>query len=93
MEAKKRAHLIVTGRVQGVFFRAETRHAAMGHHLTGWVRNKRDGSVEAIAEGTPDDVQRLIEWCHSGPPLARVDTVDITWLPYTGEFETFEIRH
>lgn len=92
MEAKKRARIIVTGRVQGVFFREETRRAATGLGVAGWVRNRRDGSVEAIAEGDPAAVDRLLDWCRSGPPLARVDGVDVVWQPYTGEFEAFDVR-
>ena len=92
MEDKTRAHLLISGRVQGVFFRAETRAAAMGFKVTGWVRNKRDGRVEAIAEGPSDAVNRLVKWCHGGSPMARVDGVDVTWQSFTGEFGTFEIR-
>lgn len=94
MDEMARAHLIVTGRVQGVFFRAETQKAASGFGVTGWVRNKRDGSVEAIVEGPKPDVSRLVAWCRrSGPPLSRVAAVDVTWQRYQGEFETFDVRY
>ena len=93
MEQNARAHLIITGRVQGVFFRVETQRAARQFGVTGWVRNKRDGSVEAAAEGTKTDVQSLIQWCHTGPPNARVDDVKISWQEHSGEFERFEVRY
>ena len=93
MQQRARAHLIITGRVQGVFFRVETRRAARQFGVTGWVRNKRDGSVEAVAEGTETDVQSLIQWCHTGPPNARVDDVKISRQEYSGEFEQFEVRY
>ncbi len=93
MEENARAHLIITGRVQGVFFRVETQRAALRFGVTGWVRNQYDGSVEAVAEGTGTDVQSLIQWCHAGPPNARVDHVKITWEKHLGEFERFEVRY
>jgi acylphosphatase len=61
-----RAHVIISGRVQGVFFRAETQTAARNLSLTGWVRNRADGSVEALFEGPRDNVDRAIAWCRQG---------------------------
>jgi len=86
-----RAHAIIEGRVQGVFFRMETRKIAMRHNVTGWVRNRRDGAVEAVFEGPKDKVENVIEWCHTGPPLAQVTRVTVAWEPYTGEFDKFDI--
>ncbi len=88
-----RAHVIITGRVQGVFFRVETNRAAdrIGG-ISGWVRNLPDGTVEAIMEGEKDKVDALIDWCHQGPPNARVDSVDVDWQTYQNEFKVFEIR-
>ncbi|MEE4111908.1 MAG: acylphosphatase [Desulfobacteraceae bacterium] len=93
MEEKARAHLIISGRVQGVCFRAETQRAATIFGLFGWVRNKRDGTVEAVVEGAKKDVISLINWCNAGPPLSRVDKVDVTWQDCHGEMRDFDIRY
>jgi acylphosphatase len=93
MEKNVRAHIVVTGKVQGVWFRMETRQAAEGFGVTGWVRNKRDGSVEAVIEGDEADVKATIAWCHKGPPLARVSSVEVIWEPYTGEFDGFDVTY
>jgi acylphosphatase len=93
MEEQARAHLIVSGRVQGVCFRAETQRAARIFGVSGWVRNRRDGTVEAIVEGAKKDVTSLINWCNAGPRLSRVETVDITWQNFNGEFSEFGIRY
>jgi acylphosphatase len=74
-----RAHVWVSGRVQGVFFRAYTEEEAQRLGLCGWVRNLRDGRVEAVFEGPKDRVDQMINWCHHGPPSARVTNVQITW--------------
>jgi acylphosphatase len=68
----------VSGLVQGVFFRVSARDEATRLGVHGWVRNRRDGSVEALFQGTPDAVERMVAWSHNGPPGARVDRVD-TW--------------
>lgn len=70
--------MIVTGRVQGVFFRESCKQLARAAHVNGWVRNQRDGTVEAVFEGEPDDVAALVEWCRVGPPVARVENVSVT---------------
>jgi len=88
---KVRAHIFVSGRVQGVFFRVETRYEAMKRNVAGWVRNTSGGRVEAIFEGEREDVEKLIEFCKSGPPGARVTKIDVQWKEYTGEFESFKI--
>lgn len=93
MEEKARAHLIVRGRVQGVCFRAETRKAATVFGVSGWVRNKRDGTVEAIVEGAKKDVISLINWCNTGPPISRVEKVDVNWQDFNDEFSEFGIRY
>ncbi len=90
---KIRAHVIVSGRVQGIFFRSETRHEAKKHGVKGWVRNLRDGRVEAVFEGEEKAVKELIEFCRRGPAGARVTHVDVTWGNYTGEFKDFKIRY
>ena len=87
-----RARALVSGRVQGVCFRAVAVETAEQAGLTGFVRNLRDGRVEAVFEGDKDTVQRLIDWCHEGPPSARVDSVKIFWEAATGEFTGFSPR-
>lgn len=93
MENKIRAHAIITGKVQGVFFRLETKYAAEGFGVAGWVRNKKDGSVEAVMEGDETRVTSLLAWCRKGPSNARVSHVEVTWQDPTGEFETFDVRY
>ncbi len=87
--AKTRARVIVEGRVQGVFFRAHTQEMADLMGVKGWVKNRRDGRVEALFEGEQEKVEKMIQWCHRGPPQARVTSVLITWEEFTGEFEDF----
>jgi acylphosphatase len=82
-----RAHLIIHGRVQGVFFRYGTKDAG----VTGWVRNRREGTVEVVAEGERDKVDELVSWCRHGPPQARVTDVELTWEEPTGEFDGFKV--
>jgi acylphosphatase len=89
---KVRAHIFVSGRVQGVFFRVETRDEATKRNVTGWVRNTSGGRVEAVFEGKKEDVEEVIEFCKSGPLGARVTKIDVKWKEYTGEFENFQIR-
>lgn len=89
----KRVRLLISGRVQGVFFRACTRGAAIQEGVTGWVRNLADGRVEALFEGSAERVDRVIAWCQQGSPGSRVDQVDVQVQPYQGEFSSFEIRY
>lgn len=91
MKQKKRAHVVINGRVQGVCFRMETQIAANGFGVSGWVKNNRDGSVEAVFEGNEGAVASILEWCKEGPPSAKVNKVDVKWETFTGEFRTFEI--
>ncbi|MGB9740613.1 MAG: acylphosphatase [Candidatus Bathyarchaeia archaeon] len=88
-----RVHVFVSGRVQGVFFRSETRYEARKRGVKGWVRNLPDGRVEAVFEGEEKSVKELIEFCERGPPGARVTNVDVFWEKFTGEFRDFEIRY
>ena len=88
---KTKAHVFVSGNVQGVFFRSETKHKADKHHVTGWIRNIPDGRVEATFEGEEEDVKKLIKFCRTGPPAAKINTVTITWQPYADEYTSFEI--
>lgn len=88
----KRMHANIMGRVQGVFFRAETERMARSLNLTGWVRNTENGDVEALFEGEDKDIERMIAWCHKGPPHARVDRVDAEEQPYSGDLHGFSVR-
>jgi len=90
---KARAHIFVSGRVQGVFFRDHTQRWASSLNLTGWVRNIRDGRVEALAEGDKEKVEELISRLKEGPPSAQVDKVDVNWEDYKGEFKDFRITY
>lgn len=91
MDENMQAHAIIQGRVQGVFFRMETRRAARRYGVAGWVRNLPDGTVEAVFEGTRDQVEQVLEWCRQGPPLARVDGVEVKWQSAAGGFSAFNI--
>ena len=93
MPQKARILLHIYGRVQGVFFRAETQQKALGLGLTGWVRNNSNGSVQIVAEGEKDKVEELVTWCEQGSEAASVDNLDTNWLPYSGEFEDFTIKY
>jgi len=93
MEDKVRAHVIITGRVQGVFFRLETQRAAGIYKVSGWVRNKRDGTVEAVFEGDKVRVDEILEWCKQGSFGAVVENINLEWQKYTGEYPGFEITY
>lgn len=86
-----RVRLIIYGRVQGVWFRDSTRTEAMGLGVTGWVKNRRDGGVEVVAEGPEDRVKQLVAWCHHGPSYARVTDVHETREEWQGVFDSFDI--
>ena len=90
---KLRIHAIVSGRVQGVLFRHETRRTAKSLGIKGWVKNLPDGRVEVVAEGEKDKINNLIEFLKKGPPAARVDNVDVKTEEYKGEFEDFNVRY
>jgi acylphosphatase len=87
--ALKQVHLLIRGRVQGVFFRASAQREARRLGLTGWVKNRPDGGVELLAEGDEDILRDLVGWSHRGPSAARVDTVDTRWRAYSGQFHDF----
>lgn len=86
-----RAHVFVSGRVQGVYYRATTRETAIDTGVTGWVRNLADGRVEAVFEGHEDDVEAMVSWCHEGSPRAEVDDVTVEYEPPVG-LDEFEVR-
>lgn len=87
-----RAHVYVSGIVQGVFYRGHTRQIAQSLKLTGWVRNLPDGRVEAVFEGPRQSVDKAIAWCRIGSPSARVERVDVTFEEPTGDFRDFRAR-
>ena len=86
-----RAHIFIEGRVQGVFYRSWTQRQAEKLGLTGWVKNLEDGRVEVVAEGEKENLSKLIEAVKKGPPLSKVEHLDIIWEEATGEFGEFEI--
>jgi acylphosphatase len=86
-----RAHVVVRGHVQGVFFRAEAHDRARSLGLAGWARNVADGTVEAVFEGPRERVELMVGWCGRGPSGAKVDEVDVEWEEPRGE-EHFSIR-
>jgi len=89
---KKRVQLIIHGKVQGVFFRASTKDKAKELRLTGFVRNTGDGTVEVVAEGGRDQLQKLVDWCRKGPQFSHVNDVQLEWQPYIAQFEKFMIN-
>jgi acylphosphatase len=88
-----RAHLFISGRVQGVNFRYYTQRKAQELGLTGWVRNLWDSRVEAVFEGEEQAVRRAVDWCRVGPPSAWVEDVEVTYEPPTGEFGGFRVTY
>ncbi|MCA9685775.1 MAG: acylphosphatase [Myxococcales bacterium] len=92
MSAPQRLHLVVRGRVQGVYYRASTQDQARRLSLGGWVRNLPDGSVELVAEGPRGRLEILQDWCAEGPPAAEVTEIVPHWLVATGEFADFQVR-
>lgn len=90
---KIKAHVFITGRVQGVYFRYKTRDEAKKYGVNGWVRNLPDGRVEAVFEGEKGDVDKLVDFAGKGPSAAKVLDIDVEWQDYSGEFEDFEVRY
>ena len=90
---KSSVHVIISGRVQGVWFRASTKQKAEELGLTGWVRNTSDGNVEAVFEGEDNLVKEMISWCHRGPILSKVEKVEVTKQNVTNAFDKFSVRY
>ena len=88
-----RAHIFVSGQVQGVFFRQSTREKAQTSGVTGWVRNLPDGRVEAVFEGEEENVKELIDFCRKGPRGAVITNVDMAFERFTGEFRNFKVTY
>ncbi len=93
MADRVRVHLVVSGRVQGVAFRAYTEDEARRLGVSDWVRNLPDGRVEVEAEGERAALEKLVAFCRRGPPAARVDDVDVRWSAHRGEMGPFSARH
>jgi len=93
MSDNKRVHVIVEGRVQGVFFRAYTSDEAKKLGLTGWVRNRPEGTVEAVIEGDADSVDAMLRWFYQGSPGSKVTKVNISEEQPVGDSSTFEIHY
>jgi acylphosphatase len=92
MDGKVRLSLTISGRVQGVGFRASASDEARSLGLAGWVRNRATGEVEIVAEGKRENLEMLLAWAHSGPPGARVVHLQEEWAPATGDFSDFRVR-
>ncbi len=90
---KVRAHIFISGRVQGIFFRKNTRQKAIELGIFGLVKNLSDGRVEAIFEGKKEQVKKMIEWAKKGPTLAQVENIEIKWQKPQNEFSDFEIKY
>lgn len=89
---KGRAHLFISGRVQGVTYRASTKRQAKMRGLNGWVKNLSDGRVEAVFEGSKEKIKEMITWCQDGPSRARVEDLEVTWEKTKG-IRGFEVRY
>lgn len=88
----KRWTLLISGKVQGVYYRASTQEKAESLGVAGYARNLPDGRVEVVAEGPEDRLEALRQWCYDGPPAAKVDSIDTSDAPATGEFRGFEAK-
>jgi acylphosphatase len=91
--SNQRIRIIVTGKVQGVFFRQSLKIKAKKNEIFGWVKNLKDGRVEAILEGDEEKINRIIEWAHGGPANARVEDVEIQNEKFIGEFSKFDVLY
>ena len=88
-----RIHILVSGRVQGVFFRSNTKKKAQELKINGWVRNLKDERVEILAEGRKRAIESFVKWARKGPFIAKVDNLEIEQQKYAGEFDSFNIKY
>lgn len=88
-----RAHIFISGRVQGVFFREKAKKKAESLGVSGWIKNLSDGRVEAVFGGEREKVEKMLKWSKRGPFWAKVEHFDLIWEEYQGEFKTFEVRY
>ncbi len=86
-------HVVIRGRVQGVFFRASAQEQARALGVTGWIQNQSDGSVAAVFEGDQEAISQILSWCKVGSPSSRVDSVESKDIAYTGGFDRLETRY
>jgi|TARA_B100000809_G_scaffold52702_1_gene48071 acylphosphatase len=91
--SNQRIRIIVTGKVQGVFFRQALKVMAKKNNVFGWVKNLKNGCVEAVLEGDEEKINRLVEWSHGGPANARVEDVEIHNEKFSGEFKKFDVLY
>jgi len=91
MEDKIIIHLYINGRVQGVFFRRSAKNEAEKLGLVGWIRNRQDGGVDAVAQGSQENIDKFIKWCRRGPPFGKVEKVEVERKRKLVKFEGFEI--
>jgi len=91
MDTKKRVNILISGKVQGVFFRDSTRKIAISLGITGYAKNLSDGRVEVVAEGGENELKKLVSWVKKGPPLCRVDNVTLKKEKYKGDFDDFNV--
>ena len=91
--SNQRIRIIVTGKVQGVFFRQTLKVKAKKNEIFGWVKNLQDGRVEAILEGDEEKISKIIGWAHGGPANARVEDVEIRNEKFIGEFSKFDVLY
>ena len=90
---KIRVHIFVSGKVQGVFFRENAKKKAEKLAVQGWIKNLRDGRVEAVFEGHRKNIEEMVDWARKGPIWAKIDDFSLVWEDYQGEFKQFEIRY
>ena len=90
---KSTVQILVTGKVQGVFFRQATKVVAIKNNVTGWVKNLESGEVEILLEGDVQNVNSVIDWCHNGPANSRVDEIKIKQLEFSGQYSSFEVLY
>ena len=90
---QQRVHLLVSGKVQGVFFRQALKVVAKKNNVSGWVRNLKDGCVEAMLEGDSESINSVIEWTHTGPANSRVDDIEVSNEEFKNEFSMFEVLY
>ncbi|MDD4237785.1 MAG: acylphosphatase [Desulfotomaculaceae bacterium] len=91
MLQRVRAHLIITGVVQGVYYRVTARQEARALGINGWVKNRPDGAVEAVIEGNREKVVKFIDWSRQGPSASQVSGVQVEWGDFKGEYQGFSI--
>lgn len=90
---KVRVHALISGKVQGVFFRGSAKEKAEKLGISGWIKNLRDGRVEAIFEGDKENINKMIEWAKKGPIGAKIEDFNLSWEDYKGDFSEFSIEY